>query len=115
MGGPSVKAIDGLGIVFEDNISAAQARSGGSKRLAPCGFDDEVVEGLADDRGWGATLRGCPDLGLPRIICVFDPAISITAGQPVGHRPDVKSIPFTTIENRSDNDTHLSTSTDDAP
>jgi len=26
------------------------------------------------------------------VICVFDPAIRITAGHPLGHRPDVESI-----------------------
>jgi hypothetical protein len=35
---------------------------------------DELVEGLADDRRRGATLRGCLDVGVSRVICVFNPA-----------------------------------------
>src|SRR6266404_7967631 len=88
--------------------SAAQARSGGGEHLVPGGFRDELVEGLADDRSRGAALRRGPDVGIPRVICVFDPAIRIAAGHPFARSPDVKSIPVATPQNRSDNDTHVS-------
>jgi hypothetical protein len=45
--------------------------------------------------------------GIPRVTCVFDPAIRIAAAHPIGHLPDVESIPAGTRENRSDNDIHL--------
>src|ERR1700719_2966032 len=83
--------------------SAAQARSGGGERLAAGGVHDELVEGLANHGGRDATLCRCPDLGPPRVICVFDAAIGITAGQPLGRRPDVEAISAGTLENRSDN------------
>src|SRR5580704_1061069 len=41
---------------------------------------DELVEGLADDRRRGATLRGCLDVCVSRVMCVFNPAIRIAAG-----------------------------------
>jgi hypothetical protein len=55
----------------------ARARSGGGEHLAPCGFRDELVERLADNRGRGAAPPRRLDLGIPRVMCVFDPAIRI--------------------------------------
>jgi len=89
------------------NGSAVQARSGGGERLAAGGVHDELVEGLANRRGRDATLCRCPDLGPPRVICVFDAAIGITAGQPLRRRPDVETISAGMLENRSDNDIHV--------
>ena len=66
----------------QDNGAAAQARSGGGEHLVPGGVRDELVEGLADDRGRGATLRRCLDLGIPRVMSVLDPAIRISAAHP---------------------------------
>ena len=99
---------------FIKEITVA-ARSGGGEHLVPGGFRDELVEGLADDRGRGATLRRHLDLGIPRVICVFDPAIRIAAAHPLARGPGVESIPVGTPQNRSDNDTHVSILQDDAP
>src|SRR6266568_3221115 len=82
--------------------SAAQARSGGREHLVSGRFRYELVEGLADDRGRGATLRRCLDLGIPRVMCVFDPAIKIAATLPLARCPGIESIPVGTPQNRSD-------------
>src|ERR1700730_11961288 len=55
---------------------------GGRKHLVPGGFRDELVDGLADNRGRGATPAQPPDLGIPRVMCVFDPTIRIADGDP---------------------------------
>jgi hypothetical protein len=67
----------------QDDGSAAQAGSGGSECLAPGGLHHEFVERLADDRVWGATLCGCSDLRIPRVICVFDTAIRVARATPL--------------------------------
>jgi hypothetical protein len=54
-------------------------------------------------------------IGIPRIICVFDPAIRIAANHPLARGPGVESIPIGTRQNRSDNGTHISILQDDAP
>jgi hypothetical protein len=41
-------------------------------------------------------------------MCVFDPAIRITAAHPLACGPGVESIPVGTPQNRSNNDTHVS-------
>jgi hypothetical protein len=94
--------------------SAAQARSGGGKHFVPGGFRDELVEGLADNRGQGATLCRRLDLGIPRVMCVLDPAIRIAAGHPFARCPGVETVPVGTHQNRSDNDSHVSILQDDA-
>jgi hypothetical protein len=48
-------------------------------------------------------------------MCVLDPAIRIAAGHPFAGRPGVESIPLSTPQNRSDNDTHVGILQDDAP
>jgi hypothetical protein len=75
----------------QDNGAAAQARSGGGEHLVPGGVRDELVEGLADDRGRGATLRRCLDLGIPRVMSVLDPAIRISAAHPLVRGPGIES------------------------
>src|SRR5712675_585731 len=75
---------------------------------------DELVEGLADDRRRGATLRGCLDVGVSRVICVFNPAIRIATGHLFTRRPSVEFVPVGTLENWSDNYSHLSILQDDA-
>src|SRR5260370_12165923 len=89
-------------------------RSGGGEHLVAGGFRDELVEGLADARGHGVTLRRCLDLGFPRIMGVFDPEIRIAVGHPLARGPDVESVPVGTPQNRSDNDIHVSILADDA-
>src|SRR5260370_31822636 len=69
---------------------------------------DELVEGLADDRRRGASLRGCLDIGVSRVMCVFNPPITIAAGHLFTRRPSVEFLPVGTLENWSDNYSHVS-------
>jgi hypothetical protein len=79
------------------------SRAGAGEHLIPGGFRDEFFEGLADDRGPGATPRRCLDLGIPRVMRVFDPVIEIAAAYPLARGPGVEPIPAGTPQNRSDN------------
>jgi len=80
-----------------------------------------VDSAMNSSRVWqtiAAGARPCAEArmsAVPRVICVFDPAIRIAAGHPFARSPGIKSIPVATPQNRSDNDTHVSILQDDAP
>jgi hypothetical protein len=84
-----------------------KGQSGGGKHLVSGGCRGEFVEGLADNRGRGAPPRRCLDLGIPRVICVIDPAIRIAGGHPHTRGPGVESIPVGTPQDWSDNNNHV--------
>jgi hypothetical protein len=86
----------------------------GGKHVVSGGLRDEIVAGLADDRGRGATPAQTFDLGIPRVMCVFDPTIRIAAGDPRARGPDVETIPVAPPQNRSDNHAHVGILQDDA-
>jgi hypothetical protein len=73
----------------------------------PGEFHNELVEGLADDRGWSATLGICLHLGLSRVIRLFNPVIRIAAGHPLVSGPHIERIPVSTTENWPENDIHV--------
>ena len=97
-----------LTLSSESVLRSLQAQSSGSCHLGPGVFHDELVQRLADHRARDATRCRFPDLGPPRVICVIDAAIGITAGQSRGRRLDVEAISAGSLENRSDNDIHVS-------
>ncbi|HWX26916.1 MAG TPA: hypothetical protein VNZ53_05700 [Steroidobacteraceae bacterium] len=92
--GSEIDAIDGVAILDE--------------------LHDELVEGLADDRRRGATLCGCLDVGVSRVIGVFNPAITVAAGHLFTRRPSVEFVSVGTFENWSNNYSHVGILQDDA-
>src|SRR5260221_4675657 len=77
------------------------------EHLVPAGSRDELVKGLADDRGSFAILRKRLDCGLPRLICVFDSRARIAPGRDFSGGPGGEPIPIGTTPNPSDNDVHV--------
>ena len=72
-------------------------------------LDDELVEGFEQyDRRPGATLRGCLDVSLSSVICVFNPAITIATGHLFTRCASFEFVPVGTLENWSDNYSHVS-------
>jgi hypothetical protein len=71
------------------------------------GFRDELVDGLADDRGRRAAPRGGVDLGIARIICVFDPAVGVPSAHTRAGGLGIEAIAAATPQDRSDHNRHV--------